>query len=53
MSLRDPAERSRIGAQQQTELLGAAPREPRSLLESVRRDYLFASERSECQAPAA
>jgi 4-carboxymuconolactone decarboxylase len=41
MSLRDPAERSRIGAQQATELLGAPAPEPRTLLESSWRDYVF------------
>jgi 4-carboxymuconolactone decarboxylase len=42
VSLLDPAERSRIGVQQQTQLLGAPPREPRTLLESSWRDYVFA-----------
>jgi 4-carboxymuconolactone decarboxylase len=40
--LLDPAERSRIGAHQQTELLGAPASEPRTLLESSWRDYVFA-----------
>jgi 4-carboxymuconolactone decarboxylase len=42
MSLRDPAERSRLGAQQQTELLAAPAREPRTLVEASWRDYIFA-----------
>lgn len=42
MSLLDPAERARIGLQQQTELLGAPASEPRTLLESSWRDYVFA-----------
>jgi 4-carboxymuconolactone decarboxylase len=42
VSLLDPAERSRIGVQQQTQLLGAPPPEPRTLLESSWRDYVFA-----------
>lgn len=42
MSLLDPAERSRIGAQNQTEILGAPAREPRTLLEASWRDYIFA-----------
>jgi len=42
VSLLDPAERTRIGVQQQTQLLGAPPREPRTLLESSWRDYVFA-----------
>jgi 4-carboxymuconolactone decarboxylase len=41
MSLRDPAERSRIGAQQASELLGASLPEPRTLMESSWRDYVF------------
>jgi 4-carboxymuconolactone decarboxylase len=41
MSLRDPKERSRIGAQQASELLGAPALEPRTLLESSWRDYVF------------
>ena len=42
MSSLDPAERSRIGAQQQTKLLGTPASEPRTLLESSWRDYVFA-----------
>jgi 4-carboxymuconolactone decarboxylase len=42
VSLLDPAERSRTGVQQQTELLGAVAREPCTLLESSWRDYVFA-----------
>jgi 4-carboxymuconolactone decarboxylase len=42
VSLLDPAERIRVGLQQQTELLGAPPREPRTLFESSWRDYIFA-----------
>lgn len=42
MSLLDPAERARQGAQQQTELLGAPAREPRTLIEASWRDYVFA-----------
>jgi 4-carboxymuconolactone decarboxylase len=42
VSLLDPAERSRIGAQRQTELLGAPAHEPLTLLESSWRDYVFA-----------
>jgi 4-carboxymuconolactone decarboxylase len=42
MSLLEPSERSRRGAKQQAELLGASPCEPRTLLESSWRDYLFA-----------
>jgi 4-carboxymuconolactone decarboxylase len=42
VTLFDPAERTRIGVQQQTQLLGAPPREPRTLLESSWRDYVFA-----------
>jgi 4-carboxymuconolactone decarboxylase len=42
MSLLDPAERTRIGLQQQTELLGAPAPEPRTLFESSWRDYVFA-----------
>lgn len=41
MSLLDPAERSRLGAQRQTELLGVAAPEPRTLFESSWRDYVF------------
>lgn len=42
MSLYDPAERTRIGLQQQTELLGKPAPEPRTLLEASWRDYIFA-----------
>jgi 4-carboxymuconolactone decarboxylase len=42
MSLLDPAERTRIGVHQQTELLGVPAREPRTLLEASWRDYVFA-----------
>jgi 4-carboxymuconolactone decarboxylase len=42
VSLLDPAERVRIGLQQQTELLGAGAPEPQTLLESSWRDYVFA-----------
>jgi 4-carboxymuconolactone decarboxylase len=42
MTLRDPAERSRLGAQQQREILGAAGAEPRTLMDSSWRDYVFA-----------
>ncbi|MBV8804117.1 MAG: carboxymuconolactone decarboxylase family protein, partial [Sinobacteraceae bacterium] len=42
MSVLDPAERARIGAQQQTQLLGAPAPEPRTLFESSWRDYVFA-----------
>src|SRR6266481_701097 len=42
MSLLDPAERARIGVQQQTQLLGASAPEPRTLFESSWRDYVFA-----------
>jgi 4-carboxymuconolactone decarboxylase len=42
VSLLNPAERTRIGVQQQTQLLGAPPREPRTLLDSSWRDYVFA-----------
>ena len=41
MSRRDPAERSRLGAQRQTELLGAPAPEPRTLFEASWRDYVF------------
>jgi len=41
VSLRDPAERSRLGAQRQAELLGAPAPEPRTLFESSWRDYVF------------
>jgi 4-carboxymuconolactone decarboxylase len=42
VSLLDPAERARIGLQQQTELLGGPAPEPSTLLESSWRDYVFA-----------
>lgn len=42
MSPLDPSERSRLGRQQQEELLGAAAPEPRTLFESSWRDYVFA-----------
>ena len=42
VSLLGPAERTRVGVQQQTQLLGAPPSEPRTLLESSWRDYVFA-----------
>ena len=42
MSVLDPAERARVGAQQQTQLLGAPAPEPRTLFESSWRDYVFA-----------
>ncbi len=42
MSLLDPVERSRIGARQQAELLGAPPAQPSTLFESSWRDYVFA-----------
>src|SRR5271156_1322170 len=42
MSLRDPAERTRNGVRQQTELLAAPAPEPGTLLESSWRDYVFA-----------
>lgn len=38
----DPVERGRIGVQQQTQLSGASPNEPRTLFESSWRDYVFA-----------
>jgi len=41
MSLLDPAERARVGIQQQTRLLGATASEPRTLLESSWRDFVF------------
>jgi 4-carboxymuconolactone decarboxylase len=41
VSLRDPAERGRLGLQQQTELLGAPAPQPGTLLESSWRDYVF------------
>ena len=42
VSLLDPTERSRTGAQRQAELLGQAAPEPRTLLESSWRDFVFA-----------
>jgi 4-carboxymuconolactone decarboxylase len=39
--LLDPVERSRSGAKNQTDLLGAPAREPRTLLEASWRDYIF------------
>lgn len=42
MSAPDPAERSRVGARRQSELLGASAPEPRTLMESSWRDYIFA-----------
>src|SRR3954454_17410738 len=42
MSLLDPTERSRVGVQQQTQLLAAPAPEPHTLLESSWRDYVFA-----------
>jgi 4-carboxymuconolactone decarboxylase len=42
VSLRDPVERTRIGVQQQTELLGKPAAEPTTLLESSWRDFIFA-----------
>ncbi|HMK85830.1 MAG TPA: carboxymuconolactone decarboxylase family protein [Steroidobacteraceae bacterium] len=42
MSLLDPAERTRIGAEKQTELLGARAPAPRTLMEASWRDYVFA-----------
>src|ERR1700744_587011 len=42
MSLQDPAERSRRGVEQQARLLGAAPSQPGTLMESSWRDYIFA-----------
>ncbi len=42
MSLRDPAERTRTGIQQQTELRGVPAPEPRTLLEASWRDFIFA-----------
>jgi 4-carboxymuconolactone decarboxylase len=41
MSLRDPAERTRLGMQQQSELLGVPAALPRTLLEASWRDFLF------------
>lgn len=42
MSLLQPAERAHLGVQQQSRLLGAAAPEPRTLLESSWRDFVFA-----------
>ncbi len=42
MSMRDSAERVQTGARQQTELLGVPAPEPRTLLQSSWRDYIFA-----------
>jgi 4-carboxymuconolactone decarboxylase len=42
MTLLDPRERTRMGVQQQTELLGAPAQEPATLLEASWRDYIFA-----------
>ncbi len=42
MTLLNPAERTRIGVQQQTELLGAPAPPPRTLFESSWQDYVFA-----------
>lgn len=42
MSLGDSVQRTRIGVQQQTELLGAPAREPRTVLEASWRDFIFA-----------
>jgi 4-carboxymuconolactone decarboxylase len=42
LSLLDPDERSRGGLQRQTELTGATPAEPATLLESTWRDFVFA-----------
>jgi 4-carboxymuconolactone decarboxylase len=42
MSLQDPAERTRSGVRQQTELLGASAPEPSTLLEASWRDYVYA-----------
>jgi 4-carboxymuconolactone decarboxylase len=42
MSPHDPAQRTRTGLQQQTELLGAPAPEPNTLLEASWRDYVFA-----------
>lgn len=41
MSRRDPAERSRLGVEHATRLLGSAPAEPSTLMESSWRDYVF------------
>jgi 4-carboxymuconolactone decarboxylase len=42
VSFLDPAERARVGKQQQEQLLGAPAPEPRTLFESSWRDYVFA-----------
>jgi 4-carboxymuconolactone decarboxylase len=42
MSLLDPAQRTRTGVQQQSEVLGAPAPEPKTLLDSSWRDYVFA-----------
>lgn len=42
MSMRDPAERTRTGAAKYNEVLGASAPEPRTLLQSTWRDYIFA-----------
>jgi 4-carboxymuconolactone decarboxylase len=42
VSLLQPSERTRVGVQQQAQLLGAPAPEPRTLLESSWRDYVFA-----------
>jgi len=42
VSLLDPSERTRVGKHQQQQLLGAPAPEPRTLLESSWRDYVFA-----------
>lgn len=42
MTLLDPAERTRIGVQQQTALQGTPAPEPRTLLEASWRDFIFA-----------
>lgn len=42
MTLLNPADRTRRGLQQQTELLGAVPGQPRTPLEASWRDYIFA-----------
>lgn len=41
MTLRDPAERSRVGVQQQSELWAAPVHEPATLLDASWRDYVF------------
>jgi 4-carboxymuconolactone decarboxylase len=42
MALQDPAQRTRQGAQLQSELLGVPAREPATLLEASWRDFIFA-----------